>query len=113
MDVEIKKFNLKHKQGILQLHRRTFKKNKSSKYWNWRFSSKFLKKPFGLIAFSNKKIISNFIAQPIKYKIKNKEKNCLVTLWTMTDHNYFRKNIDLLHNMMKDTYELAKKKNFF
>jgi hypothetical protein len=113
MDVEIKKFNLKHKQGILQLHRRTFKKNKSSKYWNWRFSSKFLKKPFGLIAFSNKKIISNFIAQPIKYKIKNEEKNCLVTLWTMTDHNYFRKNIDLLHNMMKDTYELAKKKEFF
>ena len=113
MDIKIKKFNLKYKQEILQLHKRSFKKSKSSKYWNWRFNNKFLKKPFGLIALSKKKIISHFITQPIKYKIKNKEKKCLLTLWVMTDPNYFRKNIDLLHNMMKETYELAKKKEFF
>ena len=95
MSLAIKKFNLCYKQDILKLHKISFKKSKSSAYWDWRFNNKFLKKPFGKIALSKKKIVSHYIVQPINYKIKNKQKNILLSLWTMTDPEYFRTNIKL------------------
>ena len=113
MSLAIKKFNLCYKQDILKLHKISFKKSKSSAYWDWRFNNKFLKKPFGKIALSKKKIVSHYIVQPINYKIKNKQKNILLSLWTMTDPEYFRTNIGLLHGLIKETYELAKKRKFF
>ena len=43
MSLAIKKFNLCYKQDILKLHKISFKKSKSSAYWDWRFNNKFLK----------------------------------------------------------------------
>ena len=69
MNVKIEDFNLRYKQKILQLHKISFEQTRSGKYWDWRFNNKFLKNPFGKIAFFKKKIISHFIVQPVKYKI--------------------------------------------
>ncbi len=112
MDVKIENFDLRYKQKILHLHKISFNRRKSNTYWNWRFNNKFLKKPFGKIAFLKEKIISHYIVQPVKYKIKNEQKNILLSLWTMTDHKYFKRNIGLLHVLMKETYKISKKKKF-
>ena len=42
MSLAIKKFNLSYKQDILKLHKISFKKSKSSTYWDWRFNNKCL-----------------------------------------------------------------------
>ena len=110
MDIEIKKFNVKHKKKILKLHENAFNQTRSSKYWDWRFNNQSLRKPFGQLAITNNTIVSHYVVQPIIYKEKDHRIKLLISMWTMTHPKYFNKG--LITTLAKKTFEFSKQKKY-
>lgn len=108
--MEIKSYKIGDEHQILSLFEKSFNKEMSLEYWNWRFNSNpFSNEKFIELMWDNGKLIGHYAISPIQMKINGEVKNTALSMTTMTHPDYggqgvFSKLAQSLYNKLKNEH---------
>jgi len=110
MEISIIDYSPKYKKDIINLFKKTFQKEISQQYWEWRFE----KNPFGTpiikLALYENKIIGNYLVHPLKLDIGKETIPILYSMTTMVDPEFWGKGIAT--RLAKQVYQTGEKEGY-
>lgn len=110
MDTVNKDYKPKYKKQILELFRKTYDKEMTEAFWNWRFE----KYPFGQslirLSFFDEALVAHYLLQPTKLLFKSYKIDVLYSMTTMTDPNFSGQG--LMTKLANEVYDVGKKLNY-
>jgi len=110
MDYSIIDYSEEFKPQIFSLFKKTFQKEMSEKFWNWRFEKNPYGKPMIKLAFLNDKLIGNYLVHPIQIEYNQKQLLSLFSMTTMTDPDFSGQGI--MTHLANEVYKKAQSMNF-
>ena len=102
-DISIKDFSLNHKLSILKLFKKSFNKQLSEEFWNWRFENNPFGKAIIKIALADQQVVGQYLLHPIPLKYQNNNFKSLFSMTTMTDPEFSGRGI--MTNLASEVFE--------
>jgi len=109
-NIVIKEYDLSCKNQILKLFKKTFQKEMTEYFWNWRFEKNPFGNPIIKIAYSKDKLISNYLVHPIILHHNLNSINALFSMTTMTDPEFSGRGIGT--DLANEVYKTSKLKGY-
>jgi predicted acetyltransferase len=110
MNISIVDYAPHFKPHILNLFKKTFQKEMSEEFWNWRFEKNPYGNPIIKLTFLNEKLVGNYLLHPVRMEWNKKSIRSLFSMTTMTDPDFSGKGI--MTNLATKVYESARSNNF-
>ncbi len=99
-----------YKNKILSLFKKTFQREMSEDFWNWRFEKSPYGKPIIRLAFMGERLVAFYLLQPIELLIGSIPTKALFSMTTMTDPEFAGQGI--MTNLAKEVYDIAQKMEY-
>ena len=105
-----KPYNSNYKNQLSLLFKKTFKRELSEAFWNWRFEKNPFGEPIIRVAFFNKLLIANYLLHPINLQYNSKSIKALFSMTTMTDPDFVGRGIGT--KLANEAYHIGKENKF-
>ncbi|HZS74961.1 MAG TPA: GNAT family N-acetyltransferase [Candidatus Nitrosotalea sp.] len=110
MDVVNRDYRPKYKKQILELFRKTYDKEMTKEFWNWRFEKYPFKQSLIRLSFFDEQLVAHYLLQPAKLLFKSCEIDALYSMTTMTDPNFSGQG--LMTKLANEVYDIGRKLNY-
>jgi len=106
MDISLVDYSPKFKPLILDLFKKTFQKEMSKEFWDWRFEKNPFGKPIIKLAFYGEKLVGNYLVHPLQIVLGKRSIPILYSMTTMTDHDFTGRGIST--NLANQVYDIGR-----
>ncbi|HXT84005.1 MAG TPA: GNAT family N-acetyltransferase, partial [Verrucomicrobiae bacterium] len=110
MNVINKDYESKYKKQILELFQKTYGKEMTEAFWNWRFEKYPFKQSLIRLSFFDEKLVAHYLLQPAKLLLRSCEIDALYSMTTMTDPNFSGQG--LMTKLANEVYAIGQKLNY-